>query len=246
MLYIEKKTPSSSIMENEIKITKTSEWKAADGDDTELIRSFFDQLDKSLIRADLIKEQHGICAYCMKRIKSDESMTIEHYQPVKGHKDTVLNYKNMLGCCKGGSGEMSDKSRVLCCDASKGDQEITIDPRNREMMDRIRYNKNGRIYVDPVDVILQNDIDNVLCLNGKLDKNGKRISDTSTHIVEGRIDAYRKYEATMKLIDRKCDRNEEKIKRMVSKRIKDIEEKTEYPEYAGVELFLLKRRLHSK
>ena len=173
MLHIQKGAPPKELAEKIIEITKSDEWKKAEEDNSVLLRSFFDKLDKQSLREMLVKEQHGLCAYCMKRIEPDAKMNIEHFIPIKGHKRTVLDYKNMLGCCKGGGDEAEAKNRLLCCDAAKKDQEITIDPRDKPMMEKIRYRKDGRIYVSPEDKALQHDIDFVLMLNGKLDKDGK-------------------------------------------------------------------------
>ena len=170
-------------------------------------------------------------------------MTIEHYTPVQGHKESIIDYNNMLGCCKGGSTDAADERRMLCCDAAKGNRELYINPMDKTQMDRIRYRKDGRIYVDSEDKRLQDDIDYVLCLNGKLDKNRKLLYDTSTQIVKGRRDAYRGFEQFMKAIEKKHGKNEERIQILLKKRIREIEGLDEYPEYAGVTLYFLRRRV---
>lgn len=151
MLYIEKDTQPKGMDEMVIEITKSDEWKNATDGDTELLRSFFDRLDKQSIRKSLVREQHGLCAYCMKRIEPNEKMNIEHYRPIKGNKKLVLDYRNMLGCCKGGSDSGNFHNKVLNCDAAKRSQEITIDPMDSSMMEKVRYDKQGRVYVYPED-----------------------------------------------------------------------------------------------
>ncbi len=244
MLHIIKNEPSNEIKEMVIKITKTEEWASADEENTELLRQYFDRLNKQILRERLVKEQHGLCAYCMKRIKSaPESMNIEHFVPIKGHKDKVLEYKNMLGTCKGGSDETSSTNRILCCDASKGDQMISIDPTDRDIVGKIRYNRDGRVYIYPEDPKLQYDIDHVLGLNGKLDEKGNTMEDTATRIVKGRRDAYRNYSTFISALEKKYGNNKSRINTEINKRIREIENSDEYPEYAGVTLYFLKRRV---
>lgn len=244
MLYIQKGIPPKEMTEQVIEITKSDEWKNASKEDPMLLRSFFDGLNKQPIREMLVKEQHGLCAYCMRRIETDEKMNIEHFLPIKGYKDKVLDYGNMLGCCRGDDGNEMDGSGTLCCDAAKKDRMITIDPRNQKMMEKIRYNRDGRIYVDPKDETLQHDIDHILMLNGKLNKDGSLKCDTSTHIVMGRRTAYRKYEKYMEALDKKYRGNKSKIQSSLKKRISELESREIYPEYAGVLLYFMRRRLH--
>lgn len=242
MLYIVKGEPPKSLIEKTIEMTKSDAWKNADSDDTQLLRSFFDNLDKQSVRESLVREQRGLCAYCMKRIEPNDRMHIEHFTPVKGHKDMVLNYQNMLGCCKGGGGR-NEENRVLCCDAAKKEKSISLDPRNKEMMAKVRYSFKGRIYVYPEDSSLQHDIDRTLMLNGKLDPKGNMTSDTSTKIVAGRRFAYKEYEILMQQLDKKYGKNESKIQTAVKKKIAEIEGMEILPEYAGVMLYFLRRRV---
>lgn len=241
MLYIQKGAAPTEVTRQVIEITKGDEWKNADDNNTTLVRSFFDRLDKQLIRESLIKEQHGLCAYCMKRIEADDKMNIEHFSPVKEDKENALSYKNMLGCCSGGGNEQ-EKHKILCCDAAKKDRKINIDPRNREMMEKISYRKDGRICV-LADERLQYDIDHVLQLNGILDDKGNVKRDTSTQIVMGRRLAYKEYETFMNALEKKFGSNESRIKLCIKKRIEEIENTDTYPEYAGVMLYFMKRRV---
>ena len=64
MLYIKKGMPPKELYETKTEIEKSEEWKHADGKDTILMRSFFDMLDKQSIRNSLVREQHGLFAYC--------------------------------------------------------------------------------------------------------------------------------------------------------------------------------------
>ena len=244
MIFIKKGKMPKVIETRVIEIKKSDEWKAAENKEDALLRGFFDQLDKQQIRENLVAEQHGLCAYCMKRIEPSEKMNIEHYIPIKGHKESVLDFNNMLGCCKGGSDVYESKHKVLCCDAAKKDQRITIDPRSAIMMSKIRYNKSGKIYVYPHDDVLQNDIDIILGLNGELNKDGSIAKDTSTGVVMGRREVYRSYELFIKKLYDKYKGNTSKISLCIKKKISEIEGSNQYPEFAGVLLYFLKRKLN--
>lgn len=91
----------------------------------------FDLLPKEEIRQSLLEEQRYLCAYCMKRIKNDGlHITIEHWEPLSVNKDKALEYDNMLAVCDGGrkADLTGNVQRILCCDASKDEKEIAIDP----------------------------------------------------------------------------------------------------------------------
>lgn len=123
------------------------------------------QYVKDDIRSQLLKEQGYLCAYCMCRLSSDpKSMKIEHWTPRNGpfgNRSLELDYKNMLACCLGYEGE-----NPSTCDTKKGDKPLTLDPRNKVHIDKIKYeSKTGRIYSD--DQTLDNDINYVLNLNCK-------------------------------------------------------------------------------
>ena len=234
MLYIERAQPSQEAV-NEISRVKIDCKDLLDKRDPQSARGAFDCLNKSLIRDCLIKEQHGLCGYCMRHIENDIHMTIEHLDPIEKNVDGALDYENMLGVCDGGR-TIEKKywptgQHILCCDAAKGSQEITISPYNKEHMNKIRYREDGTIYTYPKDDILERDINDVLHLNGE---NGL---DTSTGLLRGRREAYRSFFNEMKRQDKNISRA------YIERRIRAIESKDEYPEFAGVILYFLKRKL---
>ncbi len=239
MLYIKKSETPKSVQEQVIKIQKSQAWKDIGEDDKKSIRSTFDTLNKDIIRKTLISEQHGLCAYCMRRIENNDNMVIEHYKHI--NKDNALDYQNMLGCCDGGRNKVEDNKGCLCCDASKGNQEITISPWDKNLVDRIRYTKYGMIKVVPDDKEINRQINEILKLNGKLDSNGNYISDTSTGLVAGRKAAYNSYEKLMKSFD--SVKNKKGIEAQIRKVIDKIENSDIYDEYTGVILYFMKRRL---
>lgn len=77
-------------------------------------------LDKSDIQKQLLKEQKGLCAYCMRRIDAVQGntpqMIIEHVKCRDLYPALQLDYKNMLGVCFGGSDNPMYKEH---CDKSK-------------------------------------------------------------------------------------------------------------------------------
>lgn len=116
-------------MLNEIK--RTEQWRCIQKGDTQAVRQEFDLLPKEEIRQSLLEEQHYLCAYCMKRIKNDGlHTTIEYWEPLSVNKDKALEYDNMLAVCDGGrkADLTGNVQRILCCDASKDEKEIAIDP----------------------------------------------------------------------------------------------------------------------
>lgn len=208
MLYIKKNLPSIDT-QNEISKTKRDRhWRTVPEDDVDLRRDIFDQMDKTSIQQDLLREQHHLCAYCMRPISNTfEGIRVEHYIPLSEDKEKTLDYTNYLGVCFGGSEHQEDnedkKSKakpVLCCDAQKGSQRLeAINPLNEDIMDHIAYNPQGYIYFNGNSMYsdsfcqkAQSDIDNILHLNGLFTKDGDVvtwISDTRTNIVAGRQNA---------------------------------------------------------
>lgn len=122
--------------------------------------------------------------------------------PLSKSKETALDYQNFLATCKGGSdidASALKGTRLLCCDANKGDNDaLTLDPRNKEMLSGITYLSDGIMeYQDtpPFDCFaIQNDIDKILRLNGKIDSEHICRQDTSTQLVKHRKDVFQNTE----------------------------------------------------
>ena len=250
MIYIDKQQAPKKITDTVSTIKSGNDWRNAADNDTDKLRACFDQLDKSAIRASLYAEQHGLCAYCMRRIRNDSSMVIEHWQPIeKSAKDTswdkdkVLSYDNFLGCCDGGR-NADNSNKVLSCDASKGNKHITISPLKKEHMDKLVYRTNGIIKTKPYDRNLEYDINYVLRLNGKLDSDGKILHDTSTALLKGRREVYEDYSHFVEALEKRFGNNETKIKNGIAKRIEQMKNNDVYEPFIGVWLYFLRRRLH--
>lgn len=221
------------------KIKRSKEWKNIAPENTKAVRDYFDQLQKPEIRAALLQEQKGICAYCMRRVSNDMHTSIEHWSPLSKHKENALSYKNMLAVCDGGKTWSGKGKKVLSCDANKGDSdELKISPYNLQHMKKIAYKKDGTIYTEPFDADLEKDINRILALNGRLDLEGYMLSDTATELVKGRKDAYLYCRSFFEELDKKgkC------TSAMVKKRIDMLKNDNILPEFAGVIRFFLERK----
>lgn len=254
MLHIKKNQPSPVINRSITTIKSRPSWRQANEPDA--IRDHFDLLDKGAVRLSLLEEQHGLCAYCMKRITNDGLVTsIEHWVPLSKDKALALDYNNFLAVCKGGADITmnSGERRVLCCDARKADDsDLTISPFDQPMMDHIAYDSYGVIkflpkqdYSPGMAEAISYDINNTLQLNGIIGKNGRLEADTSTRLRKGRKDAYEAAKAKIAIL-----RKRGKLSvAFLDNEINTLINAQERPEYAGVTLFVFqaeRKRLLSK
>ena len=85
---------------------------------------------KDELRQTLVREQRGLCCYCMGRIRADrDSMKIEHWKCLDRFPGDQLNYQNLLGACFGGEGQPSNKQH---CDTQKGSRDLRWNPADPE------------------------------------------------------------------------------------------------------------------
>lgn len=98
---------------------------------------------KNDIKESLLQEQGYICAYCMCRI-SKSTMKVEHWECQSKYPEKQLEYKNLLGCCKGGEG-FSPMQQT--CDTHKGNLDIIYSPTDAVFSSDnfIRYTPRGKI-----------------------------------------------------------------------------------------------------
>ena len=230
MLYIEKEGLADGINRKIIEIRKSEEWKEIKEDDTEAIRRVFDtDFPKNEVKETLLHEQHGICAYCMRRIHVDSHSRVEHLVPLSKNKEKAIDYNNMLGVCDGGEKVTGDSGHVLCCDAHKKETEIELSPLNKVQMDKIAYDKDGKIYTKPRDAAMERDINDVLLLNGIQKKDGT-VRDTSTELLKGRRDAYDRARRMMNTLNVKGKCTSSVIKKLME----ELYNSDEREEYVGV------------
>lgn len=238
MLLIRKDPPSQDVSREIKRVKHDVDWDHADLTDKEFARNSFDLLNKSIIREQLLKEQKGLCAYCMKKIRNNEKTVIEHWCPIDADPSQALSYQNMLACCKGGQDKYNNP-HILCCDASKGEQIITISPLDEAHMNRVRYRTDGKIVIFPENTTLTHDINDILKLNGEVDSTGKIIHDTSTNLVHGRRQIFENYSVFINGLVKK----RKPVAPAVRKKINEISSAQYYTEYAGVWLYFLSRKL---
>lgn len=241
MVFIEKEGLPPSVDASIIKIRKSKEWKDIKEDDSKAIRSIFDnEFPKDEVKQILIREQHGLCAYCMKRIKNDSHSRVEHLIPLSKDKENAINYGNMLGVCDGGEKVSGQKGRVLCCDAHKCEAEISLSPLNKVQMDKIAYRPDGKIYTEPYDKDMEDDINKTLILNGVMKPDGS-VRDTATEILKGRRDAYERARRMMGALNKngKC------TSAVLKKLIDELLDKEEREEFVGVKIYYFKKKYES-
>ena len=182
---------------------------------------------KDDLRTSLVREQRGLCCYCMSRIHPDhQSMKIEHWQSQKHHPGKQLNYRNLLGACHGGHGQRASNQH---CDTKKGDKALKWNPANpaNRIENRVRFDPDGTIWAD--DAVFHHQLDDVLGLNvPKLRQNRESVIDSIvqwwTHI--------------------KRTRNRSRRDRLVlQKRSQYVDGNGDLPEYCQVVVHWLDKRL---
>lgn len=233
MVYIEKEGLSDALNQKIIEIRKSDAWKHVEEDNAESIRQVFDnEFPKSEIKTVLIREQRGLCAYCMRRIRMDSHSRIEHFIPLSADKEKAIDYGNMLGVCDGGEKTMGQPGHILCCDAHKKETEISTSPLNKLQMDKIAYKPDGRIFTEPKDVVMEEDINETLLLNGVRKPDGS-VRDTSTEILKGRRDAYDRARRMMENLNKSGKCTSAAVKKIMD----NLLDQEEREEYVGVKLY---------
>jgi uncharacterized protein (TIGR02646 family) len=153
---------------------------------------YFQQSDgKGLVQNSLLKEQYYLCAYCMRRIHTAEK--IEHWSSQEESKNSnnaieTLDYRNMLAVCEGTSGSHNH------CDQSRSlkNPTLTVNPTKKEIIQQVKYLKNGKIYSE--NSMINNDLNSPDVLN---------LNNIS--LMDERKKAY---EAVKKSIDIKLEENQ--------------------------------------
>lgn len=129
---------------------------------------------KEQVRNALVKEQGGLCAYCMCRIPRSDAGTqppiiIEHFiarDPADGRDvGQGLDYNNLFAVCHGNRGRTGTRILAdLTCDAHRGNQEFRkIDPLDPATLSSITYDMQGKIWASDPDVAF--DLEDILNLN---------------------------------------------------------------------------------
>jgi uncharacterized protein (TIGR02646 family) len=137
---------------------------------------------KEDIRNFSLKEQGGICAYCMQRISEawDKDLNkfkteIEHYKSPPTYSDIPKQDQDLCPVCNGNQG---NPQHLLHCDKSKDTIKnkkylpLTINPLLEYSIQKIKYRKDGTIYSD--DKVIDRDLEIVLNLNEQTLKNNRK------------------------------------------------------------------------
>lgn len=176
--------------------------------------------EKNKLKEYLIQEQHFLCAYCMSRIKLENS-TIEHYIPRKGENGNPalsLNYKNMFSVCYN---DRYHKSANPHCDVSKGDKLLHIDPQKQCDIDTIEYQSDGTI--SSTKAVFKDDLNNILNLNVSNLKNNRYYAlNTALNEIKKRSNGGWNKAFLQKCLEKYSQKN---------------------VEYVGIIIYMLKKRL---
>lgn len=170
----------------------------------------------------------------------DNYSRVEHLVPLSSSKDQAIDYNNMLGVCDGGEKITGNQGHILCCDAHKKETEITISPLDRGQMDKIAYDKYGKIYTEPRDEAMEKDINDILLLNGIQKKDGT-VRDTSTELLKGRKDAYSRARRMMGTLNSRGKCTSSTLKKIID----ELYNKDERDEYVGVQIYYFKKHYNS-
>lgn len=133
--------------------------------------------DRAAVLDQLIREQGGLCAYCMCRINSN-SAHVEHIVPQSQcSQGQDVDYRNMLAVCDGN--EKSGDPCAFTCDRARGDVALRVNPLKPDTLLKIYYQQNGLICSSDDEV--QRDLDRTLNLNCRaayLPQRRKEVIDT--------------------------------------------------------------------
>ena len=127
---------------------------------------------KDDLRHALVREQRGLCCYCMGRIRSERaSMKIEHWKCRARYPGEQLKYQNLLGACLGNAGPPAHEQH---CDTRKRDRDLKWNPADRthHIETRVRYHLDGSIHADDTD--FDGQLNGVLNLNLGVLKNHRK------------------------------------------------------------------------
>lgn len=134
--------------------------------------SYANYADKNDLRAALVRDQRGLCCYCMARVEATSTaMKIEHWRCQSDNTHLELEYSNLLAACLGGHAQ---PHALQHCDTRKGEQCLKFNPAdpNHRIEQRIHFEADGTIASGDDDFNAQ--LDRVLNLNLPLLKNRRK------------------------------------------------------------------------
>ncbi len=204
----------------------------------------FDEIDdKEGLRASLVNEQKGVCAYCQQILKEGK-IKLEHHcersicNGKEGKPDRRLDFKNLLAVCLGVGGIKADRH----CDTRKSDFKeseddllitqkptskkvlpITLNPTIPAHIATIHYKSSGKL-VSTNDQY-QEELNRVLALNVQ-------------HLKEARRNKWITIYKNSK--DKKGKFNKEKMRRLIKKDLDTLDEKGHFKNnFPGLSEYML-------
>ena len=127
---------------------------------------------KNDIKKKLLGEQGYLCAYCMRRIRL-ENTQIEHYiaqnTDETTHQKMDLAYSNMLAVCPGNEG---NPPKMQTCDEHRGNIPLTVNPLDEHTIQTIEYLADG--VITSSDDFIKKDLQETLNLNYYLLKESRK------------------------------------------------------------------------
>ena len=192
----------------------------------------FDGLDKTELRKSLLQEQGYVCAYCMKRIREGSKVKIEHYEGRT--KANELVYQNLLAVCDGNEVLRNSNGKVnpnrFTCDTMKKEKGnvLHINPLHLSDMKTITYDNLGKIYSS--NESYQEELDGVLNLN-----------DPAGYLISNRQAALKSL--ISRLRELKPGQDAMPLLRKLEKYCFELNENGEYPEYAGILQWYVKKQI---
>lgn len=180
---------------------------------------------KEELRERLAREQGFLCCYCMQRITPEpDGMKIEHWAPQSQSSERQLDWKNLLGACKGGEGAPLAEQH---CDSHKGNTPIRVNPLEERCERLLRFLADGTITSD--DPAVQTDLSQTLNLNyARLRNNRKAVLDAFRKFMQ------RKYSGTTW--------SDEALTRELT-RLQQPDRNGRLQEYCQAPIYWLKKRL---
>jgi uncharacterized protein (TIGR02646 family) len=119
---------------------------------------------KAELRAALVRDQHGLCCFCMGRVEATVAPVIKvkvaHWMPQRVDKTRDLDWSNLLAACTGNEGASYDKQH---CDTRQGNEVLRISPCDETHVASLSYSARGEILTSRDD--LREDVEKKLNLN---------------------------------------------------------------------------------
>jgi uncharacterized protein (TIGR02646 family) len=157
--------------------------------------------EKDDLRQALVREQRGLCCYCLGRIDATPTlMKIEHWRSQSRYPTEQLTYRNLLGACLGGDGQPRGQQH---CDTRKGNRDLRWNPAEPD------HSIEARITFDLDGTIRSNDSEFDRQLNDVLNLNHPVLKNHRKKALDGLIDGLRLRKHLTK------DKIEREIKRLI-------------------------------